>query len=97
MTGPLARLLDQEGRAVFASNFCSRSSYKGRCRLGALFAGMEGAEGTPLLLDDLEASETLLVYCGDGGEEEAATTEQHHGLPLTATLDLQPSITHDNE
>ncbi|XP_071538542.1 uncharacterized protein [Panulirus ornatus] len=58
---------------------------------------MEGAEGTPLLLDELEASETLLVYCGSGEEDEVPTTEQHQGLPLTGTLDLQPSGTQDDE
>lgn len=77
---------------------------------------MEGVEGTPLHLEELEAPKTLLVYCGCEEEGNLVSTEQQQqeqqeqqqqqglqglqgfqGLQLSATLDLHPPITQDDQ
>ncbi|XP_042211279.1 uncharacterized protein LOC121858724 isoform X2 [Homarus americanus] len=58
---------------------------------------MEGVEGTPLVLDALEESKTLLVYCGSGEEEDVSPTEAQQRLQLSATFDLKPPITQENQ
>lgn len=60
---------------------------------------MDGAEGTALLLDDVEGPKTLLVYCGGEGEEQETQPagEPRRDLQLEADLDLRLPLTLDND